>query len=68
MATKDLELTVRITHDGEHIDTEYCTVTVDASVTDDDYEKLFKALREQCPEVYDDNPDCNLEIFEVADA
>jgi 16S rRNA U516 pseudouridylate synthase RsuA-like enzyme len=60
MATKDFELTVRITHDGEHIDTEYCTVTVDASVTDDDYEKLFKALREQYPEVYDDHLDCDL--------
>lgn len=68
MATKDLELTVRITHDGEHIDTEYCTVTVDESVTDDDCESLFDALREQCPEIYDDNPDCDLEIFEVADA
>jgi len=68
MATKDLELTVRITEDGEHIDTEYCTVTVDETVTDDDYESLFKALREQCSYVYEDNPDCDLEIDEVVDA
>ena len=68
MATKELELTIRINQDGEYLNTEYCTVTVDESVTDDDSEALFKALREQCPEVYEDNPDCELEIFEVADA
>lgn len=65
MNTKELELVVRISKDGEYIDTEYCTVTVGESVSDDDYEKLFKALRKQCPELYNDNPDCELEISEV---
>lgn len=68
MATKDLELVVRITKDGEYIDTEYCSVTVDGSVTDDDFETLFSALREQCPELYEDNPDCDFEIDEIGEA
>ena len=68
MATKDLELTVRITKDGEYINTEYCTVTVDASVADDDYETLFKTLREVYPELYKDNPYCELEIDEVVES
>lgn len=65
MNTKDLRIAVRLSKDGEYIDTEHCNVTVDKSVDNDDCRALFDALYEQCPELYDDNPDCELEISEV---
>lgn len=58
---KELELTIHITKDGEHLATERRTV----SVPSDEFYTLFAALREQHPELYSEYPDAKFEITNV---
>lgn len=62
---KELELTIYITKEGEYLETEYCTVSVQSDVDNNDFDTLFAALRDQYDYLYDEYPDSTLEITDV---
>lgn len=63
---KLLQLSVRVTNEsGEFLDGGDYSVVVAKNVANDDYDKLFDALRTEYPELYKDYPDCNFEITGV---
>lgn len=62
---KELELTIYITKEGEYLDTEYCTVSVQSDVDDADFDTLFAALRDQHDYLYCEYPDSTFEITDV---
>ena len=65
---KNLELTVRVTEGERYIDTEHCFVSVPSNVSDDDFEQLFAALKQQQPDLYERYSDCTFTIDEVINA
>ena len=62
---KELELTIRITKDGEYLETEHCTVSVSADIDNNDFDALFAALRDQHDYLYCEYPDATFEITDV---
>lgn len=63
---KLLTLSVRVTNEsGEFLDSGDYSVVVAQNVANDDYDKLFDALRTEYPELYEDYPDCHFEITDV---
>jgi hypothetical protein len=62
---KEIELTIHITKDGEYLETEYCTVSVQSDVDDNDFDALFAALRDQYDYLYSEYPDSTFEITDV---
>ena len=63
---KLLTLSVRVTNEsGGFLDGGDYSVVVAQNVANDDYDKLFDALRQEYPELYQDYPDCNIEITDV---
>ena len=63
---KDLQIVVRISNkNGDFIENYYDVISVSGDVALDDYEKLFNAMRQQCPVLYDDFSDCEFEITDV---
>lgn len=62
---KELELTIHITKEGEYLATEYCTVSVQSDVDNNDFDTLFAALREQHDYLYGEYPDSTFEITDV---
>ena len=63
---KLLQLSVRVTNkSGDFLDGGDYSVVVAKNVANDDYDKLFAALRTEYPELYEDYPDCNFEITGV---
>lgn len=65
---KNLEITVRVTEGERYIDTEHCFVSVPSNVSADDFEKLFTALKQQHPDLYERYSDCTFTIDEVINA
>lgn len=64
--TKLLTLSVRVTNEsGGFLDSGDYSVVVAKNVANDDYDKLFDALRTEYPELYEDYPDCRFEITDV---
>ena len=64
---KDVLLTIVITKEGEYIDTEVCSVSVQHDVATDNFDALFEALRDQCYYLYGEYPDSTFEIIDVDD-
>ena len=64
MDTKILEVSVRVSVDGEYLDTETLYVNVSPETRDDDCDAIFAALREQTS-LYDDYDDAEFEISNV---
>ena len=62
---KELELTIYITREGEYLATEFCTVSVQSDVVDNDFDTLFAALRDQHDYLYSEYPDATFEIIDV---
>ena len=63
---KLLTLSVRVTNEsGEFLDSGDYSVVVAQNVANDDYDKLFDALRTEYPELYEDYPDATFEITDV---
>ena len=64
METKNLEISVRVSVDGEYQETEVYCVDVPYGTSEDDSDALFAALREQTS-LYDDYDDADFEICNV---
>jgi len=62
---KELELTIHITKEGEYLETEYCTVSVQSDADNNEFDTLFAALREQHDYLYCEYPDATFEITDV---
>lgn len=62
---KELELTIHITKEGEYLETEHCTVSVQSDVDNNDFDTLFAALRDQHDYLYGEYPDSTFEITDV---
>lgn len=64
MDTKTYEVSVRVSEDGEYLETEVYCVDVSPDTREDDCDAIFAALREQTS-LYDDYDDAEFEISSV---